>query len=81
MVTAESAFVEALSELEVLACATKSAQYMRITELCRLAEAFVVETREIKLAMLKDVEDEIAHDAAHMQKQWEIDPFACYTRA
>lgn len=81
MNNAESAFVEALSELEVVARAAKSKLHPCITELCRLAETYMREIKELKLAMLKDVEDEIADNAAPLRLQWEIDPFTCYTKA
>ena len=79
MSAAESAFVEALSDLEVTAKAAKSKLHPRITALCALAEAYLHETKELKLAMLKDVEDDVMSSSA--LSQWEIDPFVCYLKA
>jgi hypothetical protein len=81
MKTAESAFTEALSELEVVAKASKSKLHPRIVELCGLVETFMRENNELKLAMLKDVENDIASKETNSPSQWEINPFVYYLKA
>ena len=68
MNTAESAFVAALSELEVAAKAAKSKLHPRNIRSCvALPIRYMRKNKELKLALLKEVEDEIADDATQLQ--------------
>ena len=81
MSATESAFIQELFDLEVTAKAQKNKLLPRITKLCALAEAYVAETKEVKLAMLKDVEGEVLETRTKPPPQWEVDPFLCYLKA
>ena len=81
MSATESAFIQELFDLEVTAKAEKNKLLPRITKLCALAEVYIEETKEVKLAMLKDVEDDVLDMRGKPPPQWEVDPFLCYLKA